>query len=135
MEFNFDVSALDKPLHVVFKARSYEDIGITKSLYKLCEVIDQSYHDSWNRNVNTSIVNYYGFDSIEEFKEIYARARLYNALKYNPEQTLRQYISSQQQKIEHHFGTSISLKRKSDELNMLDFLNSFTLEQLFCLGW
>ncbi len=135
MEFNFDVSALDKPLNIVFKARSYEDMGITKSLYKLCEMIDKNYHDCWNRNINMSIVNYHGFDSIEEFKDVYARARLYNALRYNPEQTLRQYVSWQQQKIERHFGKSIPLKRKSDSLNMIDFLNSFTIEQLLCLGW
>jgi hypothetical protein len=135
MEFNFNLAQLDKPLSAVFQLRTYEDVGLTKRLYKLCELIDENYNTSWNQSINTSIINYLGFETIEEFKNNYARAILYNALRYNASQTLRGYISMTSLKIERHHGRHVSIKRKSENLNVLDILLSFTTDELFCLGW
>jgi hypothetical protein len=135
MNFRIPISQMEESLVSVIKCRSFEDIGISKSLYKICELIDQNYHEVWNKNINMGFLNYYGFDSLETFKNIYARARLYNAIRFNPQQSIVEYISWHQTKVRLHFDKKVSVKKNNGSFDVLEFLLSMSIDELFCVGW
>jgi hypothetical protein len=132
--FNSQVSHWDKAMSTLFSVPSYEDIGITKRLYKLCEIIDYNYNNIWNHKMNMSFLHYHAFESLEEFKSVYVRAKLYNAIRFNPSQTLRQYIALHQMRIKQCLGKDIRL-RTINNFNIIEFLMHLSIEELFCIQW
>lgn len=134
--FNFEISQLDKPMNIVFGVLDLEEIGISKGMYKLCKLINKDCNDNLGScAVNMSLLNYHGFDSTDEFKSVYARAKLYHSIRFNPSLTLRQFTHLHQEKIKLKFGKHVSLKRRTDSFNILKFLLNFTLDELLCVSW
>lgn len=124
----------DEAMSSVYRVPSYNDVGITKGLYKLCELIDNNYHNVWGRQMNMSFLHYHGFENVEDFKNIYVRAKLYSAIRFNPSQTLRQYIALYQMRIKQCFGKNIKLTN-IDNFNIMEFLMHLSIEELLCVEW
>lgn len=135
MDFVFHHSQLDSEMSNVFKVPTYEDIGLSKGLLKLCEHIHYNYHNCWNHTLHMSFLDYQGFETLHEFKEVYVRAKIYNAIRFNPSQTLRQYIFWHQCKVKQDVGKAVLLKPQSNIINLFDFLMSFSVDELLCCGW
>jgi hypothetical protein len=132
--FNSQASHWDEPMSSVFKVPSYNDVGITRGLYKLCELIDNNYNNKWEHQMNISFLHYHAFENLEDFKNIYVRAKLYNAIRFNPSQTLRQYIALYHMRIKQCFGKDIRITN-IENFNILEFLMHLSIEELFCVRW
>lgn len=119
--YTFECSQLDKTMSSVFHIHSYDDLQITKNRYKLCQIVNNNYHGYWNRKINICFLEYHGFDNLQDFKNVYSRCLLYNAIRFNPSQTIRQFI------------TNMCVKNKS--YNILEFLTSLDIDELLCVEW
>jgi len=129
--FSFSASQLDERMVSVFGSASFENVGINRRTYQLCEMIDTSFHDTWEGKVNKSYHAYYGYDNLEDFKDAYVRAHVYNSLRFAPEKTIRQFVEFYSRKVNRFFGKDMNCNKT----NLFDFLMAFTLEELFCVGW
>ena len=131
--FNFAEDDLDKTFTVLYKGASLEDFGLKRGIYRACEVIDSNYHDVWNGKFYENSLELYGFRSVNHFKEAYILARIYNALKYDPEGTLRQYMIGHIDKVKLHLNYEVC--KVPNKGNLVEFLMQFNVEELICIGW
>lgn len=129
--FSFTVSQLDERMVSVFGSASFEKVGINRKTYQLCEMVDNNFNDTWERQVNKTYLGYYGYENIDDFKEVYAKAHLYNSLRFAPEKTIREFIEMYSRKVKRFFGRDVDCNKT----NLFEFLMSFSVEELFCVGW
>lgn len=129
--FAFVAMQLDERMVSVFGSASFETVGLNRKAYHICEIVDMSFHDTWEEKVNTSYLAYYGYDTDKSFKDVYARAHIYNSLRYAPDKTIREFIEFYSKKVKHFFDRDVDCNTK----NLHDFLMSFSLEELLCVGW
>jgi hypothetical protein len=135
MSFSIATLQMDESIASIINLRSFEDMGISKSLYQVCELIDTNYHEMWNKHLHMGILQYYGFDSIDTFKNIYARCKLYNAIRFNPQQSIEEYLSWHSTKVRLHFGRKLIIEKQQGRIDILDFLLSMSIDELMCVGW
>ncbi len=131
MAFAFTESQLDEECVGVFGSACFEKVGITRNTYNLCELIDNRYWGSWERKINMAQLNYYGFDTLDDFKNVYARAHLYNALRFSPNRTVREFLQFYSRKVKRFHNKDIDCNKK----NIVEFLLSMSVEELLCVGW
>ncbi len=129
--FSFSASQLNEGMVSVFGCACYENVGITRKTYQLCQLVDTNYWDMWEEKVNKCQLSYYGFDTVDDFKDVYARAHLYNLLKYSSHKTVNETMNFYAKKVKRFYQREVDC----NVLNILDFLKSFSLEELFCVGW
>lgn len=129
--FAFSSSHLDVSIGSVFGAASYEKVGISRKTYQLCELVDINYNEGWEKKIINQFLAYYGYNNVDDFKEVYARAHIYNALRYSPEKTIKNFMDVYVQKVERFHSRKVDC----DKSNLIDFLMSMSLEELFTVGW
>jgi hypothetical protein len=129
--FSFSESQLDESIVSVFGSACYEELGISRNTYKLCELIDNNFWDSWGQKVHVSQLRIYGYDTVDDFKTVYAKAQLYNVLRFSPNKTVRELLQLYATKVKRFFNKDIDCNKK----NIIDFLNSMSLEELLYVGW
>lgn len=127
--FTFSASQLDDPMTSVFGGASFEKLGITRKTYQLCERFDSNYRNTWDEKVNTSFLAYYGYDHLDDFKSVYAKARIFNTLRFLPNKTIKEFMELYSRKVKSREVDS------SNTSNVVDFLMSMTLEEMLCVGW
>ena len=129
--FSFTESQLDESIVSVFGSACYEELGITRNTYKLCELIDNNFWDSWCQKVNMSQLRIYGYDTVDDFKTVYAKAQLYNALRFSPNKSVRELLQFYATKVKRFCNKDVDCNKN----NIIDFLDSMSLEELLYVGW
>jgi hypothetical protein len=129
--FSFTESQLDESIVSLFGCACFENLGITRNNYKLCELIDNNFWGPWEKQVNMSHLRIYGFDTVEDFKTVYAKAQLYNSLRFSPNKSVRELLQFYATKVKRFCNKDVDCNKK----NIMDFLDSMSLEELLYVGW
>lgn len=76
------------------------------------------------------LLSTYQFNSIHDFQDKYARCRLYNCYRFNPNETIQKFIDIDNFKRRRFYGELPIISN-----NLLQFQLDMHIDELFCCGW